>query len=137
MIELLVVIVVLGILAAVVIFALGGIVTKTAQASCAADGATVTTAMNDFNNQNAGTAVSITGLLNGTIANGNSPYIQSWPNNTPHYAFELSTAIGVPDANATAANQLQVSVAPAGAVVAATQGTYNPYTGPASCAGAT
>jgi len=40
LIELLIVIVVLGILAAVVIFALGGITGKSALASCAADGAT-------------------------------------------------------------------------------------------------
>jgi prepilin-type N-terminal cleavage/methylation domain-containing protein len=134
MIEILVVIVVLGILAAVVIFALGGITGKTAQASCAADGATVATAIADFNNQNGNTAVSMSGLLNGTAADSNSTYIQSWPHNTPHYAFELSTAVGTPT-NATAANQLEVSITPAGTVNAAAQANYNPYTGPASCVG--
>jgi prepilin-type N-terminal cleavage/methylation domain-containing protein len=136
MIEILIVMVVLGILAAVVIFALGGITTKTAQASCAADGATVSTAMADFNNQNPNPPAGsmMTGLLNGTSLNGNSPYIQSWPNNTPHYAFELSTAVGTP-VNATAANQLEISITPAGAVVAATQLNYHPYTGPTSCVG--
>jgi prepilin-type N-terminal cleavage/methylation domain-containing protein len=89
LIEILIVIVVLGILAAVVIFALGGITGKTAQASCAADGSTVATAMADFTTQNGNTAVSMAGLMNGTVANGNSPYIQSWPNNTPHYGFFL------------------------------------------------
>jgi len=134
MIEILIVIVVLGILAAVVIIALGGITAKTAQASCAADGATVSTAIADFTNQNGNVAVTPSGLLNGTNANGNSPYIQSWPNNTPHYAFELSTAVGTP-ANATAANQLEVSITPAGAVDAAIQANYNPYTSPTSCVG--
>jgi len=43
LIELLIVIVVLGILAAVVIFALGGITGKSAVASCQADGATIST----------------------------------------------------------------------------------------------
>jgi len=124
MIEILIVIVVLGILSAVVIFALGGITGKTAQASCAADGSTVSTAMADFKTQNVNIAVSMTGLINGTVANGNSPYIQSWPNNTPHYAFELSTAAGTPT-NATAANQLEVSITPAGSVNAATQANYN------------
>ena len=52
MIEILIVIVVLGILAAVVIFALGGITGKTAQASCAADGGTVSIAKADFSAQN-------------------------------------------------------------------------------------
>jgi len=72
MIEILIVIVVLGILSAVVIFALGGITGKTAQASCAADGSTVSTAMADFKTQNVNIAVSMTGLINGTVANGNS-----------------------------------------------------------------
>jgi general secretion pathway protein G len=136
LLEVLIVIVVLGILAAVVIFALGGISSKTAVAACEADGATVSSAIADFNNQNENTAVTTAGLLNGTTANGNSSYIQSWPNNTPHYAFALSTAVGTPP-HATAAGQLEVSITPAGAVVAATQANYNPYTGPNSCLGVT
>src|SRR5580698_95844 len=52
LIEILIVIVVLGILAAVVIFALGGITGQSAQAACEADGATVSTALAAFNNQN-------------------------------------------------------------------------------------
>jgi prepilin-type N-terminal cleavage/methylation domain-containing protein len=101
LIELLIVIVVLGILAAVVIFALGGITGKSALASCEADGATVSTALAAFNAQNpsfAGTTTytqadllpsstggSPTGVIGG-------PYIQSWPSNLPHYAFSLSTS---------------------------------------------
>jgi general secretion pathway protein G len=90
LIELLIVIVVLGILAAVVIFALGGITGKSAQASCAADGATVSTATAAFNAQNTGTTVTKALLQSGTAANGNSPYIQSWPSNFPHYAFQIA-----------------------------------------------
>ena len=127
LIEVLIVIVVLGILAAVLIFALGDITGKTAVAACQADGVTVTTAIADFNAQNAKSAVTTAGLLNGTSANGNSPYIQSWPSNTPHYAFELSTAAGRP--------VLKVSITPAGAVVASAQANYKPYAGPASCLG--
>jgi len=91
LIELLIVIVVLGILAAVVIFALGGITGKSAVAACQADGATVSTALAAFNAQNAGTTATEALLLSGTTANGNSPYIQSWPANDPHYAFSLSS----------------------------------------------
>jgi prepilin-type N-terminal cleavage/methylation domain-containing protein len=149
LIELLIVIVVLGILAAVVIFALGGITGQSALASCTADGATVSTALAAFNAQNpsltneAGTGSgaamkvpttygiaanytyyspvsttvsgvtavtswtatqtntvgtiavatvpasnsSIEALLTST-ANG-GPYIQSWPNNLPHYGYTL------------------------------------------------
>jgi general secretion pathway protein G len=92
LIEILVVIVVLGILAAVVIFALGDITGKTAQASCAADGSTVSAAVALFKTQNPTAAVTTAGLINGTTLNGNSPYIQSWPNNTPHYGFFLGDA---------------------------------------------
>jgi prepilin-type N-terminal cleavage/methylation domain-containing protein len=63
LIELLIVIVVLGILAAVVIFALGGITGKSALASCTADGATVSTALAAFNAQN-------TSLLNNVPGTG-------------------------------------------------------------------
>ncbi len=94
MIEVLIVIVVLGILSAVVIFALGGITKKTAVASCQADGATVANALQAYSTQNAGTAdatANQTNLLHGTSANGGNPYLQSWPANDPHYAFGLSS----------------------------------------------
>jgi prepilin-type N-terminal cleavage/methylation domain-containing protein len=136
LIEILVVIVVLGILAAVVIFALGTVTGSSAVAACQADGATVSSAMSDFNTQNPSTSVTMNGLLNGTNEDGSQPYIQSWPSNTPHYAFEISTAVGVPDNGATAANQLQVSIAPADGVDATIQSNYFPYTGPSSCVGA-
>ena len=87
LIELLIVIVVLGILAAVVIFALGGITGKSALASCQADGATVSTAMAAFSAQNPSVTPSST-LLTGTTDGG--PYVQSWPSNIPHYAFAIA-----------------------------------------------
>src|SRR5579863_3007179 len=76
LIELLIVIVVLGILAAVVIFALGGITGKSALAACQADGATISTAVAAFNSQNSGTVVTSGGLVAGT-SNSSGPYIQS------------------------------------------------------------
>lgn len=109
LIELLIVIVVLGILAAVVIFALGGITGKSAEASCAADGATVSTAMAAFAAQNPSTLPTgnvyasttpwaLTSTSNMIIANPatlvGDPYIQSWPNNTPHYAFVMGNGAG-------------------------------------------
>jgi prepilin-type N-terminal cleavage/methylation domain-containing protein len=91
LIELLVVIVVLGILAAVVIFALGGITGQSATAACQADGATVSTALLAFITQNPGVTPTESGLLNGTAADGNTAYIESWPSNDPHYEFALTT----------------------------------------------
>jgi prepilin-type N-terminal cleavage/methylation domain-containing protein len=170
LIELLIVIVVLGILAAVVIFALGGITGKSALASCQADGATVSTALAAFNAQNptvltnvagggtttptppttydstaadykvyspvvtSGTVTSwsstqsntvgsvavetvpagntaIEALLSSTSPTYQGPYIQSWPNNSSHYGFELEwtqTSVGAAGAPATWSANLYV-----------------------------
>ena len=122
LIELLIVIVVLGILAAVVIFALGGITGKTAEASCSADGATVATALQDFKTENPGVTASTTLL---TTATDGGPYLQAWPSNSPHYFFEISFTV-----NPTTG--LAVSTGPAGQVSGG--GNYVAYTGPSSCA---
>lgn len=91
LIEILIVIVVLGILAAVVIFALGGITGQSATAACQADGATVSTAIQAFETQNPSVTPTVQGLLTGTAADNNTAYIQSWPSNDPHYEFALTT----------------------------------------------
>jgi general secretion pathway protein G len=85
LIELLIVIVVLGILAAVVIFALGGITGQSAKAACQADGATVSTAMAAYNAQNGSNPTNDAAL----VGNG----VQSWPSNTPHYAFGIVSGV--------------------------------------------
>lgn len=135
MIEILVVIVVLGILSAVVLFALGGITQKTAIASCQADGGTVASALQAYNTQNAGTADATANqakMLSGTSANGNNPYLQSWPANDPHYAFGLSSdgklIIQVPG---PANGAFNASGAPANTYT--TLATGKVYAGPTDC----
>jgi prepilin-type N-terminal cleavage/methylation domain-containing protein len=126
LIELLIVIVVLGILGVVVLFALGGITAKSAQASCQADGQTVTTAITSLNSEDPGVfaaqaavaAGSAENLLLGTQYGG--PYISSWPNNLPHYAFSVSSG-GV----------LMIATSPADAVTLTSP--FVAYTGPSSC----
>lgn len=110
LIELLIVIVVLGILAGVVVFALGGVTGKSAIAACQADGATVSTAMAAFTAQNPSVTVTQS-LLTGNTDGG--PYIQSWPSNPPHYAYSI---VG---------GALEIAVPSTGTPVA--------YTGPTSC----
>jgi general secretion pathway protein G len=112
LIELLIVIVVLGILAAVVIFALGGITSKSAVAACQADGATVQTAIAAYNNLNAGSTVTTAALT----AAGSTQYLASWPNNTSHYTFSLTSGT------------LYVSTNTAGTAAVV-------YAGPQSCTG--
>ncbi|HEV3266834.1 MAG TPA: prepilin-type N-terminal cleavage/methylation domain-containing protein [Acidimicrobiales bacterium] len=130
LIELLIVIVVLGILAAVVIFALGGITGKSAVAACQADGATVSTAMAAFTAQNAGTVPTgnaagsnmITGAAVGV------PYIQSWPSNSPHYAFAIISGVLYLEAPATTGWVATPTTTGTGVVA---------YAGPTSCSNVT
>jgi prepilin-type N-terminal cleavage/methylation domain-containing protein len=144
LIELLIVIVVLGILAAVVIFALGGITGKSAVAACQADGATVSTAMSAFNAENpgllTGTPAVEQGLLLGSADGG--PYISSWPSNPTHYAFALfsgTLGLQVPGPSAgTAWVPTAAFATPTGTgsyVGSAAGGAGAAYTGPSSCAG--
>ena len=88
LIELLIVIVVLGILAAVVVFSLGSVTSKSAVSACQADGATINTAMAAYNANNGSYPTAITDLTD--TANG-GPYLQSWPANYGHYTFAMTT----------------------------------------------
>lgn len=117
LIELLIVIVVLGILAAVVIFALGGITGKSQLAACQADGATVSTALAAFHAQNPNiTDPTQTELVASSTVTG-GPYIQSWPNATS-YAYELTGGV------------LKVGKIPSGSSAPT---SYSTYTGPGTC----
>ena len=88
LIELLIVIVVLGILAAVVVFSLGSVTSKSAVSACQADGATVNTAMAAYNANNGSYPTAISDLT-GSASGG--PYLQSWPSNSAHYTFAMTT----------------------------------------------
>jgi prepilin-type N-terminal cleavage/methylation domain-containing protein len=148
LIELLIVIVVLGILAAVVVFALGGVTSQSAVSACQADGATVATAMAAFTAQNSGTTVSQTGLL-ANSPGGSTPYIQSWPSNIPHYVFKIAagklyvftgntTTAPFTTALTTANETPGALVATATDIAATPPGTgWIPWggNGPAACAG--
>jgi len=100
LIELLIVIVVLGILAGVVIFALGGVTGQSAIASCKADGATVSTALAAFKTDNPSITVPtqadlLPGTGGGSAANvTGGPFLQSWPSNGTHYTFTLDPTTG-------------------------------------------
>ncbi len=90
LIELLIVVVVLGILAAVVVFALGGVTGKSAQAACEADGNTISTAMAAFAANNPSISpITQADLTDPSSSNFGGPYIQSWPSNLPHYAYAI------------------------------------------------
>ena len=119
LIELLIVIVVMGILAAVVIFALGGISSKSQVSACNTDAKTVQLAVTAFQNQNP----TYTTAINSTVLTGTNyggPYLQGWPSTGNGYTISLSGSSA-----ATTVVQVQI-----GTAAAAT------YTGSAQCVGA-
>ncbi len=127
LIELLIVIVVLGILAAVVVFSLGSVTSKSAISACQADGATINTAMAAYNANNGSyptTAAALTAAgTTGKAAGG--PYLQSWPANFQHYAFAM-------DANGKLYVQADTGATVANSITSTTG--WTPWTGSGSCA---
>ena len=87
LIELLIVIVVLGILAAVTVFALSGTTAKSAAAACDADAQTVNVALAAYNVQNP-SPVSLPTVA--TLVSAG--YLQSAPAANSHYSIGLTTA---------------------------------------------
>jgi type II secretory pathway pseudopilin PulG len=85
------VIVVLGILAAVVVFTIGSVTSKSAQSACAADAKSVENAVASSNAQN-GTPIALESASNSsTQANklvGVS--MNAWPSNSTHYKLALA-----------------------------------------------
>ncbi|HEY5304051.1 MAG TPA: prepilin-type N-terminal cleavage/methylation domain-containing protein [Acidimicrobiales bacterium] len=128
LIELLIVIVVLGILAGVVIFALGGVTGQSAIAACKADGATVSTALSAYNADNSGTPATQAYLLP-TAGGGpadpalKGPFLQSWPSNGTHYAFALESGVLYLDTDSSSIATWSVTPTTTGTGVVA-------YTGP-------
>jgi general secretion pathway protein G len=92
LIELLIVIVVLGILAAVVVFALGSVTGKGAKSACAADAKTVETAVAAYEANGNGSSPTLTVLTSTATLGG--PYLRSWPSNNTHYFIGIDTATG-------------------------------------------
>jgi type II secretory pathway pseudopilin PulG len=104
---------VLGILAAVVVFALGGVTGQSAVAACQADAKTVDTAVAAFQADNPGLIPS-SALLTGTTDSG--PFLQSWPNNSgANYAVSL---------DGTLAGTVEITITPSGGGAAVTT-AYN------------
>ena len=104
LIELLIVIVVLGILAGVVVFALGGVTGQSAVAACKADGTTVETAIAAFQTDNPGLTLASTGDLTTSSVETTDgvtggPFLQSWPSNDSHYSFSIDKTTGALDFN--------------------------------------
>jgi prepilin-type N-terminal cleavage/methylation domain-containing protein len=92
LIELLIVIVVLGILAAIVVFALGSVTQKSAVAACQSDAKTVDVGASALMAENP-SSTALTGGATGTFESSmlpggtgivGGPFVKSWPNSTSY-----------------------------------------------------
>jgi prepilin-type N-terminal cleavage/methylation domain-containing protein len=83
LIELLIVIVVLGILAAIVVFALGGVTGSSAVSACNSDAKTVSIAVSDYDAQKGSYPANVAALV--------PKYLKSVPSNSSYYYIGLSS----------------------------------------------
>ena len=92
LIELLIVILLLGILAAIVIFALGGVAAKSVTASCNTDAKSMQTAVQSY--------YAVNGAYPTTTAQIVPTNLRTWPNST-HYAINVLSGTGEVDIDAS------------------------------------
>jgi len=84
LIELLIVIVILGILAAVVVFAVNGITNKGTTAACQSDKKSVQVASEAYFAQNGQYAPAVAGQAPYLIQANNQGFLQNWPSSTSY-----------------------------------------------------
>jgi prepilin-type N-terminal cleavage/methylation domain-containing protein len=98
LIELLIVIIIMGILAAVVVFALGGVTGTSAVAACNTDAKTVEVGVQAYEadatiNPSAVPPPSIASMLTSGTNGANAP-LRSWPSNNSYYYIGIGNASG-------------------------------------------
>jgi len=128
----------------------GAMTGQSATDACALDGATVSTAIVAFNDQNpTEVAVNLQSDLTATSAATGGPYLSSWPSNLPHYAFQIDPSTGsleysdgvIFDAGTGAyaadiAGQLTSPSVDPDDAPGSTNSPWYAYLGPTSCTGA-
>jgi prepilin-type N-terminal cleavage/methylation domain-containing protein len=119
LIELLVVIVVLGVLAAVVIFSLGGVTAQAASAACNANAKTVAIAVSAYEAENDAAPGGFSDLTQGS-----NPYLQAVPS-SPYYSISLNDGSVMVAAPASAT---PVNYSSANACAGANTGGLSPST---------
>jgi general secretion pathway protein G len=95
--ELLVVIVVLGILAAIVVFALSSVTTNAAVAACKANASTVNSVISAYNRETGGSPV----VTADRLASGSTPFLKTFRSN-PSYAISIVSGVETVAAPSTA-----------------------------------
>ncbi|MGA8297302.1 MAG: prepilin-type N-terminal cleavage/methylation domain-containing protein [Acidimicrobiales bacterium] len=116
LIELLIVVLILGILAAIVAFAVGAFTSTSAVAACNTDAKTVESAVAAYEATNTG-QIPTSADLTSTAKGG--PYIHNWPSNSSYYTVGLSSdtvtvGLNVTDAAAKAPHSYTTTTYPFG-----------------------
>jgi len=142
--------VILAIVTVTMVFAFGGVTSRSALADCQQKGSTVATAILKYDAANPDvplTNANFLGRLTSTSANG-GPFLASWPSDFPHYAFTVvngtlwvftgnsltattppvATPLGGPDFAPGALNRVSVTDSTSNWI------NYDTY-GPNACAG--
>jgi general secretion pathway protein G len=132
LIELLIVIVVLGILAAVVVFSLGGVATSSALAACQSDGATYETALAAATAQGTPVPDAYPGTTE-TINQALGSYIATAPGNSSHYVFAIET--GGLYVGKSGSSTAPIKTPAAGTTPAVLNTGWAAWTGSSSCTG--
>jgi prepilin-type N-terminal cleavage/methylation domain-containing protein len=92
LIELLIVVLILGILAAIVAFAVGAFTSQSAVAACNTDAKSVESAVAAFQAANSGATPQSTGALEASTSGG--PYLHAFPKNTSYYSVQVGITTG-------------------------------------------
>jgi general secretion pathway protein G len=134
LIELLIVIVVLGILAAIVVFALSGVTGQSTTAACQSDAKTVGIGVAALQAENPTSYANYTpgdwmsNLIGNTLTG--APFLQSWPTgNSQYYAISVAGHVGFTttgDAVATTNGDVIVTPATGGSAGKTFDATVNP-----------
>lgn len=90
LIELLIVIVILGVLAAIVVFAVSNLTGSSAKSACSTDYKTVQSAVETYKAQE-GSYPTLMTQLTAAATDGNGPWLKSAPGSPGHYSFTLDT----------------------------------------------
>ena len=82
---------IVGIVAVTMVFALGGVTSRSALALCQQQGSTTATAILRYDASNPGAALTNGNFLTEltTSESNGGPYLKTWPSNFPHYAFTV------------------------------------------------
>ena len=89
--DIVIAVVIVGVVAATMVIAFGGVTVRSALADCQQEGSTVATAILRYDASNPDTPLTNANFLTRLTspASNDGPYLDAWPSDFPHYAFTV------------------------------------------------